>query len=162
LKLQNADSKIQIVDSELQDSDSELQNSDSELQILDSELQNSDSELQDVDLKLQNLDSELRTLDSKLQMLDSKLQNHVKMAENSRHQGSATAERTSPNTPQTRKKEGSTMARFPSREADVAALAGNVIVGLAESGDDFPAPPVPAADLKTALDSYLREPNRKR
>jgi len=47
------------------------------------------------------------------------------------------------------------MARFPSREADVAALAGNVIVGLTESADDFPAPPVPAADLKTALDSYL-------
>jgi hypothetical protein len=30
-----------------------------------------------------------------------------------------------------------------------------VIVGLTESADDFPAPPVPAADLKTALDSYL-------
>jgi len=39
------------------------------------------------------------------------------------------------------------MARFPSREADVAALAGNVIVGLTESADDFPAPPVPAAFL---------------
>ncbi len=47
------------------------------------------------------------------------------------------------------------MARFPNREADVAALAGNVIVGLTESADDFPAPPVPAVDLKTALDSYL-------
>ena len=47
------------------------------------------------------------------------------------------------------------MARFPNREAEVAALAGNVIVGLTESADDFPAPPVPAADLKTALDSYL-------
>lgn len=47
------------------------------------------------------------------------------------------------------------MARFPSREADVAALAGNVIVGLTESADDFPAPPVPAADLKIALDVYL-------
>ena len=30
-----------------------------------------------------------------------------------------------------------------------------MIVGLTESADDFPAPPVPAADLKTALDSYL-------
>ena len=44
------------------------------------------------------------------------------------------------------------MARFPSREANVAALAGNVIVGLTESADDFPAPPVPAADLKAALE----------
>ena len=45
--------------------------------------------------------------------------------------------------------------RFPTREADVAALAGNVIVGLTESADDFPAPPVAAADLKVALDGYL-------
>ena len=47
------------------------------------------------------------------------------------------------------------MARFPTREADVAALAGNVIVGLTESAEDFPAPPVSAEDLKTALDGYL-------
>ncbi len=40
-------------------------------------------------LKLQNLDSELQTL-------DSTLQDRAKMAENSRHQGSATAERTGP------------------------------------------------------------------
>jgi len=45
--------------------------------------------------------------------------------------------------------------RFPTREADVAALAGNVIVGLTESADDFPGPPVAAADLKVALDDYL-------
>jgi len=47
------------------------------------------------------------------------------------------------------------MSRFPNREAEVAALAGSVIVGLTESADDFPAPPVPATDLKTALDVYL-------
>jgi hypothetical protein len=47
------------------------------------------------------------------------------------------------------------MARFPNREADVAALAGNVIIGLTEYAEDFPAPPIPAADLKTALDGYL-------
>ena len=45
--------------------------------------------------------------------------------------------------------------RFPTREAEVAALASNVIVGLTESSDDFPAPPVTAADLKTALDEYF-------
>ena len=50
--------------------------------------------------------------------------------------------------------------RFPTREADVAALAGSVIVGLTESGDDFPAPPVPAADLKTALDGYFATRDR--
>ena len=32
---------------------------------------------------------------------------------------------------------------------------GNVIVGLTESADDFAAPPIPAADLKVALDGYL-------
>jgi len=50
--------------------------------------------------------------------------------------------------------------RFPTREADVAALAGNVIVGLTESADDFPAPPVTAADLKTALEDYFATRDR--
>ncbi len=96
LKLQNADSTLQIVDSELQNMDSELQNVDSELQNVDSKLQNVDSEFQNVDLKLQNVDSKLQYIDSKLQTLDLKLQNRAKMAENGRHQASATAERTSP------------------------------------------------------------------
>ncbi len=54
-------------------------------------------------LKLQVIDSKPQDIDSKLQTLDLKLQNRAKMAENSRHQGSATAERNSPqhNTPQT-------------------------------------------------------------
>jgi len=47
------------------------------------------------------------------------------------------------------------MARFPTREADVAALAGNVIAGLTEYAEDFSTPPVSAENLKTALDSYL-------
>jgi uncharacterized protein (DUF3084 family) len=85
LKLQKFDSKVQIVDSELQNSDLKLQN-------LDSELQN-------LDLKLQNPDSGLQNLDLKLQDTDSKLQNNVKMAGQTSHHGSATAERNNPNTP---------------------------------------------------------------
>jgi division protein CdvB (Snf7/Vps24/ESCRT-III family) len=99
LKLQDADSKLQIVDSELQNSDLKLQNLDSELQNLDLKLQNPDSELQNLDLKLQNFDSKLRMLELKLQDTDSKLQNHVKMAGQTSHHGSATAERNHPNTP---------------------------------------------------------------
>jgi hypothetical protein len=52
------------------------------------------------------------------------------------------------------------MARFPKREADVAALAGSVIVGLTESAEDFPAPPVPADDLRTVLAGYLATRDR--
>ena len=95
LKLQNADSTLQIVDSELRNPDSKLQNVDSELQNVDLKLQDMDSELQYVDSKLQNVESKLQYIDSKLQTLDSKLQNRAKMAENSRHQGSATADRNS-------------------------------------------------------------------
>ena len=107
---QNSDSTLQIVNSKLQIVALELQNSDwmlqivnSKLQIVNSKLQIVDLKLQNLDLKLQNLDSKLQDIDSKLQTLDSTLQNRAKMAENSRHQGPATAERNSPNTPQTRK-----------------------------------------------------------
>ncbi len=46
------------------------------------------------------------------------------------------------------------MARFPSREADVAALASQLITGLTEAADDFPAPPRAPADLQAALEIY--------
>ena len=42
--------------------------------------------------------------------------------------------------------------QFPRTEADIAALAVLVAQGLEEAADDFPAPPVPAADLKAKLD----------
>ena len=43
--------------------------------------------------------------------------------------------------------------QFPRTEADIAALAVLVAQGLEEAADDFPAPPVPAADLKAKLDA---------
>ena len=55
--------------------------------------------LQNVDSEFQNVDLELQNVDSKLQTIDLKLQNRAKMAENSRHQGSATAERINPQHP---------------------------------------------------------------
>jgi len=69
-----------------------LKNADSKLQIVDSELQN-------LDLKLQNFESKLRMIELKLQNTDSKLQDHVRMAGQTSHQGSASAERNNPNTP---------------------------------------------------------------
>ena len=46
------------------------------------------------------------------------------------------------------------MARFPSREAEVAALASEMINGLTEHAEDFPAPPIGVAELQARLDAY--------
>ena len=46
------------------------------------------------------------------------------------------------------------MARFPKREAEVAALARRIAVGLTAATDDFPNPPVPVDELQAALDEY--------
>jgi hypothetical protein len=48
------------------------------------------------------------------------------------------------------------MARFPRREADVAALAGTMVFGLAENAEDFPACPVSVKVLREALARYNR------
>ena len=47
------------------------------------------------------------------------------------------------------------MARFPDREAEIKALAQNIVTGLAASAADFPAPPVASADLQALLDSFV-------
>ena len=44
------------------------------------------------------------------------------------------------------------MARFPSREGDVATLAMEIISGLTENSEDFPSPPLTVEQLKTSLD----------
>ena len=46
------------------------------------------------------------------------------------------------------------MARFPTREADVAALAGTMVFGLAENAEDFPDCPVSVERLQEALARY--------
>jgi hypothetical protein len=46
------------------------------------------------------------------------------------------------------------MARFPSTEPEIAALALVLADGLAAAPEDFPTPPVPAADLQGMLDAY--------
>lgn len=48
------------------------------------------------------------------------------------------------------------MARFPTREADIAALAGDIVHGLTEYATDFPSPPLAPADIQAALDSYIK------
>ena len=48
------------------------------------------------------------------------------------------------------------MRRFPTKEADVAALARQIIAGLTENAEHFPAPPVDPAKLQSALDAYRR------
>ena len=45
------------------------------------------------------------------------------------------------------------MPRFPTREAEVASLAGTMIYGLTEFAGDFPSCPVAVETLKEALDS---------
>lgn len=45
------------------------------------------------------------------------------------------------------------MARFPSREADIRALAQNIVTGMTDNAAIFPAPPVTPADLQAVLDS---------
>jgi hypothetical protein len=46
--------------------------------------------------------------------------------------------------------------RFPRREAEVAALARQIVSGMRANADDFPSPPLQAAELKTLLDVYKR------
>ena len=46
------------------------------------------------------------------------------------------------------------MGRFPSREAEVAALASEIVFGLRENVDDFPSPPVGADELQAILEAY--------
>jgi hypothetical protein len=46
------------------------------------------------------------------------------------------------------------MARFPEREADIKALAQNIISGLLNN-PDFPDPPVAPADLQALLDAFI-------
>lgn len=46
------------------------------------------------------------------------------------------------------------MRRFPRREAEVAALARQIVFGLAENVDDFPSPPLEPQALQEALDVY--------
>ena len=48
------------------------------------------------------------------------------------------------------------MAKFPTREAEVAALAGTIIHGLSENADDFPACPVGVETLQESLNRYNR------
>jgi hypothetical protein len=48
------------------------------------------------------------------------------------------------------------MANFPRREADIAALAGTMVFGLAENADDFPDCPVNVERLQEALARYNR------
>ena len=40
------------------------------------------------------------------------------------------------------------MARFPDREAEIKALAQNIVTGLAENAANFPTPPVSSANLQ--------------
>jgi len=47
------------------------------------------------------------------------------------------------------------MARFPDREAEIKALAQNIVTGLAEHAADFPAPPVTSAALAALLNSFI-------
>jgi len=46
------------------------------------------------------------------------------------------------------------MARFPTRDADVAALAGTMVHGLAEHAEDFPDTPVSVERLQEVLARY--------
>lgn len=46
------------------------------------------------------------------------------------------------------------MSQFPKTEADIAALALVVIEGLEKAAEDFPNPPVSAAELRAKLDTF--------
>ena len=48
------------------------------------------------------------------------------------------------------------MAKFPTREAEVASLAGTMIYGLTEFAGDFPSCPVAVETLQEALDRFTR------
>ena len=47
------------------------------------------------------------------------------------------------------------MARFPDREAEIKALAQNIVTGLAANAADFPSPPVASVALQALLDSFI-------
>ena len=47
------------------------------------------------------------------------------------------------------------MARFPDREAEIKALAQNIVTGLAANAADFPAPPVTSVNLQALLTSFI-------
>ena len=47
------------------------------------------------------------------------------------------------------------MAQFPRREAEIKALAQNIVTGLADNVADFPSPPVSSADLQALLNSFI-------
>lgn len=46
------------------------------------------------------------------------------------------------------------MARFPRSEAEIVALAQNIIAGLTANAGTYPAPPVLPADPETLVDSF--------
>ena len=46
------------------------------------------------------------------------------------------------------------MARFPRKESDVAALASQMITGLKEHAEEFPAPPRSVEQLEASLSEY--------
>ncbi len=48
------------------------------------------------------------------------------------------------------------MARFPRREAEVAALASQIVNGLTEEAEVFTTPPISIEQLQTSLDNYRR------
>jgi hypothetical protein len=48
------------------------------------------------------------------------------------------------------------MARFPIREAEIKALAQNIITGLA-GNPDFPDPPITPDDLQNLLDTFISQ-----
>lgn len=48
------------------------------------------------------------------------------------------------------------MPRFPTREAEVAALAGTMVYGLTEFADDFPSCPVSVEALQESLNRFTR------
>ncbi len=48
------------------------------------------------------------------------------------------------------------MPRFPTREAEVAALAGTMVYGLNEFPDNFPACPLAVETLQESLEGFVR------
>lgn len=48
------------------------------------------------------------------------------------------------------------MRKFPRREADVVALARQIIHGLTVKADVYPSPPLDPAELRSLLDAYKR------
>ena len=154
LRLQHTDSRLQIADSEFRNLDSELRNVDSKLSVSTHSFKTS---IRSFKTSIPSFETSIRTCKTSIQSFEQSIRSFAMMSKwriatattRPQRPSGPLAAHSNPST------EDSMMARFPSREADVAALAGSVIVGLTESADDFPAPPVPAADLKIALDGYL-------